>query len=73
MLQIQQTYQDVKNIVSRLPKNTQINGAMQQIEMHFRASALIAGSVQFQWGVGDTSAVSQLHFPVDTEEPWKIW
>ena len=66
MLQIQQAYQVVKNIISRLPKNTQINGAKQQIVMHMRASALIVGSVQFQSGVGDTSAVSQLPFPVDT-------
>ena len=34
MVQIQKTYQDVKNIVSQLPKNTHINGAMQQISMH---------------------------------------
>ena len=66
MLQIQKTYQDVKNIVSWLPKNTRINGAMQQISMHMQASALIAGTVRFQSGVGDTSPVSQLTFPVDT-------
>ena len=65
MLQIQQTYQDVKNIVSKLPNNTQINEAIQQIAIHLRASALIAGTVRFQSGVGDTSAVSQLPFPVD--------
>ena len=56
----------MKNIISRLPKNTQINGAMQQIVVHMRASALIAGSACFQSGIGDTSAVSQLPFPVDT-------
>ena len=66
MVQIQKSYQDVKNIVSQLPKNTRINGAMQQISMHMRASALIAGTVRFQSGVGDTSPISQLPFPVDT-------
>ena len=66
MLQIQKTYQDVKNIVSHLPKNTRINGAMQQISMHMQASALIVGTVRFQSGVGDTSPVSQLPFPVNT-------
>ena len=72
MAQIQRSYQDVKNVANRLPQNTQINGAMQQICMHMRASALIASSVRFQSGVGDTSPVSQLPFPVDTgvvEEP----
>ena len=66
MAQIQRSYQDVKNIVNRLPKNTQINGALQQICIHMRASALIASTVRFQCGVGDTSPVSQLPFPVDT-------
>ena len=66
MAQIQRTYQDVKNIVSRIPQNTRINGALQQISMHLRASALIASTVRFQAGVGDTSPVSQLPFPVDT-------
>ena len=66
MLQIQKTYQDVKNIVSWLPKNTQINRAMQQISMHMGASALTAGTVRFQSGVGDTSPVSQLPFPVNS-------
>ena len=66
MLQIQQSHQDVKSIISRLPKNTQINGVMQQIAVHMRASVLIAGSVCFQSGIGDTSTVSQLPFPVNT-------
>ena len=72
MAQVQRSYQDVKNVANRLPQNTQINGAMQQICMHMRASALIASSVRFQSGVGDTSPVSQLPFPVDmgvVEEP----
>ena len=72
MAQIQRSYQDVKNVVNRLPQNTRINGALQQICMHMRTSALIASTVRFQSGVGDTSAVSQLPFPVDTgvvEEP----
>ena len=72
MAQIQRSYQDVKNIVNRLPRNTCINGALQQICMHMRASALIASIVWFQSGVGDTSPVSQLPFLVDTgvvEEP----
>ena len=72
MAQIQRSYQDVKNITNRLPQNTQINGALQQLCMHMQASALIASSVRFQSGVGDTSPVSQLPFPVDTgvvEEP----
>ena len=71
-LEIQRSYQDVKNIANRLPQNMQINGALQQICMHMRASALIASSVRFQSGVGDTSPVLQLPFPVDTgvvEEP----
>ena len=66
MLQIQKTYQDVKNIVKWLPKDTRINGVIQQISMHLRVSALIAGTVRFQSGVRDTSPVSQLPFPVDT-------
>ena len=66
MAQIQRSYQDVKNIVNRLPKNMWINGALQQICIHMWASALIASTVQFQCGVGDTSPVSQLPFPVDT-------
>ena len=72
MAQIQRSYQDVKNVANHLPQNTQINGAVQQICMHMRASALIASTVRFQSGVGDTSPVSQLPFPVDTgvvEEP----
>ena len=66
MLQIQKSYQDVKNLVRHLPKNTRINGAIQQLSMHLRAGALIAETVRFQSGVGDTSPVSQLPFPVDT-------
>ena len=66
MLQIQKSHQDVKNLVRRLPKNTRINGAIQQLSMHLRAGALIAETVRFQSGVGDTSPVSQLPFPVDT-------
>ena len=66
MLQIQKMYQDVKNIVKWLPKDTRINRAIQQISMHLHASALIAGTVRFQSGVRDTSPVSQLPFPVDT-------
>ena len=72
MAQIQRSYQDVKNVVNHLPQNTQLNGALQQICMHMRASALIASTVRFQSGVGDTSPVSQLPFPVDkgvVEEP----
>ena len=57
MLQIQKSYQDVKNLVRRLPKNTRINGAIQQLSMHLRAGALIAETVRFQSGVGDTSPV----------------
>ena len=45
MAQIQRSYQDVKNIVNRLPRNTCINGALQQISMHMQASALIASTV----------------------------
>ena len=66
MLQIQKSYQDVKNLVRRLPKNTRINGAIQQLSIHLHAGALIAETVRFQSGVGDTSLVSQLPFPVDT-------
>ena len=66
MLQIQKSYQDVKNLVRHLPKNTRINGAIQQLSMHLRVGALIAETVRFQSGVGDTSPVSQLPFPVDT-------
>ena len=66
MAQIQRSYQDVKDIVNRLPKNMWINGALQQICIHMRASALIASTVCLQCGVGDTSPVSQLPFPVDT-------
>ena len=66
MAQIQRRYQDVKNVANRLPQNTQINGAVQQICMHMRASALIASTIRFQSGVGDTSPVSQLPFSVDT-------
>ena len=65
MLQIQKSYQDVKNLVRHLPKNTRINGAIQQLSIHLRAGALIAETVRFQSGVGDTSPVSQLPFPVD--------
>ena len=66
MLQIQKMYQDVKNIVKRLPKDTRINWAIQQISMHLHVSALIPGTVRFQSGVRDTSPVSQLPFPVNT-------
>ena len=66
ILQIQKLYQDVKNIVKWLPKNTRINGVIQQICMHLCAGALIAGTVRFQSGVGDTSPVSWLPFPVNT-------
>ena len=66
MLQIQKSYQDVKNLVRCLPKNTRINGAIQQLSMHLRVGALIAETVRFQSVVGDTSPVSQLPFPVNT-------
>ena len=66
MLQIQKSYQDVKNLVRCLPKNTCINGAIQQFSIHLRVGALIAETVRFQSGVGDTSPVSQLPFPVNT-------
>ena len=66
MLQIQKSYQDVKNLVRHLPKNTCINGAIQQLSMHLCAGALIAETVRLQSGVRDTSPVSQLPFPADT-------
>ena len=66
MLQIQKSYQDVKNLVRHLPKNTHINGAIQQLSMHLHAGVLIAENVRFQSGVRDTSPVSQLPFPVNT-------
>ena len=62
MAQIQRSYQDVKNVANRLPKNTQINGALQQICMHMRASALIASSVRFQSGVGILLLCHNCHF-----------
>ena len=48
MLQIQKSYQNVKNLVRHLPKNTHINGAIQQLSIHLHAGALIAETVRFQ-------------------------
>ena len=68
-------YQDVKQVISKVPKKAKINGALQQMSIHLRAAAQIAETVRFECGVGDTTSVAQLPVPLQTDatEPilWK--
>ena len=67
--QVREMYQDVKDLVQKIPKKVKINGALQQMLIHLRAAAQIAETLRFECGVGDTSAVSQLPLPLDTGAP----
>ena len=59
-------YQDVKQVIGKIPTKSKINGTLQQMSIHLRAAAQIAETVQFKCGVGDTTAVSQLPVPLKT-------
>ena len=59
-------YQDVKQVIGKIPTKAKINGALQQMSIHLRAAAQIAETVRFECGVGDTTAVSQLPVPLQT-------
>ena len=67
--QVREMYQDVKDLVKKIPKNVKINGALQQMLIHLRGAAQIAETLRFECGVGDTSPVSQLPMPLDTGAP----
>ena len=59
-------YQDVKQVIGKIPTKAKINGALQQMSIHLRVAAQIAETVRFKCGVGDTTAVSQLPVPLQT-------
>ena len=59
-----EVYQDVKQVIGKIPTKSKINGALQQMSIHLRAVAQIAETVRFECGVGDTTAVSQLPVPL---------
>ena len=59
-------YQDVKQIIGKVPTKTKINSALQQMSIHLRAAAQIAETVRFECSVGDTTPVSQLPVPLQT-------
>ena len=61
---VREVYQDVKQVIGKIPTKSKINGALQQMSIHLRAAAQIAETVQFECGVGDTTAVSQLPVPL---------
>ena len=63
---VRKVYQDVKQVIGKIPTKSKINGALQQMSIHLRAAAQIAETVQFECGVGDTTAVSQLPVPLQT-------
>ena len=46
-----------------------INGALTQMAIHLRAGATIADTVRFESGVGDTSSVATLPYPLETGAP----
>ena len=55
-----EVYQDVKQVIGKIPTKAKINGALQQMSIHLRAVAPIAETVRFECSVGDTTAASQL-------------
>ena len=57
-------YQDVKQIIAKVPTKAKLNGTLQQMAIHLRAAAQIAETVRFECGVGDTTVVSQLPVPL---------
>ena len=59
-------YQDVKQIIGKVPTKAKINGTLQQMSIHLRAAAQIAETVRFECGIGDTTPVSQLKVPLQT-------
>ena len=63
---VREVYQDVKQVIGKIPTKAKINGALQQMSIHLRAAAQIAETVRFECGVGDTTAVSQLPVPLQT-------
>ena len=67
--QVLQMYQDVKDLMKKIPKNVKINGALQQMIIHLRGAAQIAETLRFECAVGDTTPVSQLPMPLDTGTP----
>ena len=61
---VRKVYQDVKQVIGKIPTKSKINGTLQQMSLHLRAAAQIAETVRFECGVGDTTAVSQLPVPL---------
>ena len=59
-----EVYQDVKQIIGKVPTKAKINGTLQQMSIHLRAAAQIAETVRFECGIGDTTPVSQLPVPL---------
>ena len=62
-------YQDVKELLDQVPKNTKLNGALTQMAIHLQAGASIADMVRFESGVGDTSSVATLPYPLEMGTP----
>ena len=63
---VREVYQDVKQVIGKIPTKAKINGALQQMSIHLRAAAQIVETVRFECGVEDTTAVSQLPVPLQT-------
>ena len=69
MQKVSTIYQDVKELLDWVPKNTKLNGAITQMAIHLRAGASIANTVRFKSGVGGTSSVATLPYPLETGTP----
>ena len=63
---VREVYQDVKQVIGKIPTKAKINGFLQQMSIHLRAAAQIAETVRFECGVRDTTAVSHLPVPLQT-------
>ena len=69
MQKVASLYQDVKELLDRVPKNTKLNGTLTQMAIHLWTGASIANTVRFESGVGDTSSVATLPYPLETGVP----
>ena len=65
MQRVSTLYQDVKNLIDWVPKNTKLNGTLTQMAIHLQAGACVANTVKFESGVGDTSSVATLPYPLE--------
>ena len=69
MQKVSTLYQNVKELLDRVPKNTKLNGALTQMAIHLWAGTSIANTVRFKSGVGDTSSVATLPYPLEMGVP----